>query len=125
MHYAADFTGPAPVINEPAPVISGGYYMLSQIVFSKLSIEMQKALINESKSCYPTFDQIFDLSNNVINIINKTRKQKPNETGSGVKKSSVTTSPVNNSTLNFTTTNSNVPADSNVSGGAKVLHCRF
>ena len=74
-HYAADFTVPPPV-GAVTPVMSGGYYMLSQIVLSKLSIEMQKALINESKSCYPTFYQIFDLSNNVINIINKTRKQK-------------------------------------------------
>ena len=58
---------------------------------------------------------IIYLSNNVFNIINKTRNQKPNETGSGVKKSSMTTVPVNNSTLNFTPTNSNVPVGSNIS----------
>ena len=125
-HYAADFTVTAPVGHNPA-IQTGSYYMLSQIFLSKLSNEMQKALINESKPCYPTFDQIFDLSNNVINVINKTRRQKSNETGtgSGVKKSSVNAIPVSNSTLNFTTTNSNVTASNNVSSGALVLHCRF
>ena len=88
-------------------------------------MKCKKHNFNESKSCYPTFDQIFDLSNNVINIINKTRKQKPTGTGPGVGKSGDNTIPVSNSTLNFTTTNSNVTASNNVSSGALVLHCRF
>ena len=66
------------------------------------------------------------LSNKVINVINKTRKQRPNQTGTGssVGKSSVNSTPVSNSTLNFTT-NSNVNSNNNVSNGALVLHCRF
>merc|ERR1712030_246555 len=74
----------------------------------------------------PSFDQLFDLSNNVINVINKTRKQRSNQTGTGssVGKSSVNLTPVSNSTLNFTT-NSNVNSNNNVSNGALVLHCRF
>ena len=125
-HYAADFSFNPPVNANPS-IQTGGYYMLSQIVFSKLSIEMQKGLINESHSCYPTFDLIFDLSNKVINVINKTKKQKPNQTqagtGSSSGKPSVNSNSVNNSTLNFST-NSNVNSNS-VSNGAFVLHCRF
>ena len=38
-HYAADFTATPPVGPNPA-ILTGGYYMLSQIVLSKLSNEM-------------------------------------------------------------------------------------
>ena len=49
-HYNVDLLVPA----------SGGYVLISHIVFSKLSRELQRALIAETKTGYPTFDQILN-----------------------------------------------------------------
>ena len=56
---------------------TGGNKLLSHIVFSKLSPELRKALIAETNSNYPTFDQIMEHANKVINTIVRTRKKKP------------------------------------------------
>ena len=46
-HYSVDLLDP----------LSGGYVLVSHIGFSKLSRELQQALITETKTGYPTFDQ--------------------------------------------------------------------
>ena len=66
-HYNVDLLVPA----------SGGYVLVSHIVFSKLSRELQRALIAETKTGYPTWDQIMANYGNVINNLNKTRAKKP------------------------------------------------
>ena len=62
---------------EQVDPLSGGYVLVSHIVFSKLSRELQRALIAETKTGYPTFDQILNNYGNVINNLNKTRSKKP------------------------------------------------
>ena len=56
---------------------TGGYVLASHIVFSKLSRELQRALIIETKTGYPTFDQILINYGNVINNLVETRPKKP------------------------------------------------
>ena len=51
--------------------------LVSHIVFSKLSRELQRALIIETKTGYPTFDQILTNYGNVINNLVKTRLKRP------------------------------------------------
>ena len=43
--------------------------------FDKFSSELQMGIILKAGTCYPTFDQIYDMSNEVINVINKTWKK--------------------------------------------------
>ena len=40
--------------------------------FDKFSSELQMGIILKAGTCYPTFDQIYDIGNEVINVINKT-----------------------------------------------------
>ena len=54
---------------------SGRNKLLSHIVFSKLSGELRKALIAETKSDYPTFDQIMSNTNKIINMLVRTHKK--------------------------------------------------
>ena len=103
-HYAADLTA------DVGGNHSGGYYVLSHVVFSKLSTELKKAIILKAGTCFPTFNQIFDLSNEVINVINKTRKK---NSGNTHKKSNTSSTSNDNSTLNFATVQLN-PDNSNV-----------
>ena len=103
-HYAADLTA------DENGNHSGGYYVLSHVVFSKLSTELKKAIILKAGTCFPTFNQIFDLSNEVINVINKTRKK---NSGNTHKKSNTSSTSNDNSTLNFATVQLN-PDNSNV-----------
>lgn len=49
-HYSVDLLDP----------LSGGYVLVSHIMISKLSRELQRALITETKTVYPTFDQILN-----------------------------------------------------------------
>ena len=54
---------------------TGGNKLLSHIVFSKLSGELRKALIAETKSNYPTFDEIMNNTNNIINTSENAQKE--------------------------------------------------
>ena len=42
--------------------------------FDKFSSELQMGIILKAGTCYPTFDQIYDMSKEVINVINKAWK---------------------------------------------------
>ena len=44
----------------------------SRLDFDKFSSELQMGIILKAGTCYPTFNQIYDMSNEVINVINKT-----------------------------------------------------
>ena len=56
---------------------TGGYKFVSSIIFSKITPVIQKALIAESKSNYPTLDHIFNNIKNVIETSVITNKSKP------------------------------------------------
>ena len=53
---------------------SGGYKLVSHIIFAKMPSVIQKALIEKAKSNYPTIDQIFD---NIKDVIETNLKTKP------------------------------------------------
>ena len=102
------------------------------LYFSKLSTELKKAIILKAGICFPTFSQIFYLSNEVINVINKTRKK---NSGNTHKKSNTSSTSNDNSTLNFATVQLN-PNNSNLNTGNAVnkinnlpnkseYHCRL
>ena len=55
---------------------SGGYQYISHVVFSKLSFEMQTALMNKLSNNYPTFDEIYDNHIEIIHHLNRTRRKK-------------------------------------------------
>ena len=71
-NYGADFSAVGGAVQ------TGGYYALSQTVFDKLSSELHKGIILKTNTCYPTFDQIYAMSNEVINVIIKTKKKSYN-----------------------------------------------
>ena len=56
---------------------TGGHKLVSHIVFSKLHQELQRAIIYETKTNYPSLNEIFEKSNDVINTIVRTRRKKP------------------------------------------------
>ena len=107
---------------------SGGYKLISHIVFSKLSNELKKELISETNTNYPGYNQIQDKCPGVIHKIERTGRRrseaKPNLPPAitwNPAKASLKESPT--PTLNFAT-----PAASHQSQpGIKVsdLHCRF
>ena len=53
---------------------SGGYKLVSHIIFAKMPSIIQRALIEKAKSNYPTIDQIFD---NIKGVIETNLKTKP------------------------------------------------
>ena len=53
---------------------SGGYKLVSHIIFAKIPSVIQRALIEKAKSNYPTIDQIFD---NIKDVIETNLKTKP------------------------------------------------
>ena len=55
---------------------SGGYKLISHIVFSKLSNELKKELISETKTNYPGYNAIQDKCPSVIHRIEKTGRKK-------------------------------------------------
>ena len=101
-------------------VNSGGNVLVSHIVFAKLSNELQRAFIQECKTCYPNFDQIFDNHTNIINTINKTRKKKPvkPEIDKNWRPDKIYSQPIK--TDNFATTDACVDQKSPIK-----FHCRF
>ena len=53
-------------------ILAGSPLTGSRLDFDKFSSELQMGIILKAGTCYPTFDQIYDMSNEVINVINKT-----------------------------------------------------
>ena len=94
---------------------TGGNKLLSHIVFSKLSGELRKALIAETKSNYPTFEEIMANTSKVINTLIRTRKKKTISKPSNEKRGGGASGSSGVPTLNFSTgVNNN-----------EVFHCRF
>ena len=127
-NYAADFS------SDPHGAHSGGYYALSQTVLDKLSSELQKGIILKANNCYPTFDQIYTMSDEVINVINKTKKKSSNNAPK--KPSAGASNSKGAPTLNFTTAPvASAPAASAAAGEGgtnanndsqqKNFHCRL
>ena len=56
---------------------SAGYKLVSHIVFNKLSPELQKLIILEVNSNYPTLTQIFDNYDHIIKMLVKTKRNVP------------------------------------------------
>ena len=54
---------------------SGGYILVSHIVFKKIPPSVQKALMEKTNNIYPTIDQIFEHTKTVINTILKTKSK--------------------------------------------------
>ena len=101
---------------------SGGYVLVSHIVFSKLSRELQRALIAETKTGYPTWDQIMDNYGNVINNLNKTRAKKPSvkNESKGEKPPKLVARINSTPTMNFAT-----PVAKTVKSPVDNFYCRF
>ena len=59
---------------------SGGNAFISHIIFSKLSPELQKALIIDTKKTYPTLKEINDNYERIIKMIVKTKQPYKNDT---------------------------------------------
>ena len=81
--------------------------------FSKLSNELQKALILETKTCYPSFKEIYDNVNDVITTITRTRRKKvevKTDSSSNWKPNKSSLKDSNSPTLNF---NTSAAVDSN------------
>ena len=55
---------------------TGGYKLVSSIVFEKLPPSVQRALIEKVSSNYPTLDNIFDHTRGIITTIMKTKSKK-------------------------------------------------
>ena len=98
---------------------TGGFKLVSKIVYSKLPPVVQTAVIEKAASNYPTLTDIFDNMNEIIEKLNKTKPNKdqpkflPKPKHSG-------------QVLKF---NSSKPALENFATGANrggvVLHCKF
>ena len=83
------------------------------LFFSKLSNELQKALILETKTCYPSFKQIYDNTNDMITTITRTRRKKVDvktDSSSNWKPNKSSLKDSNSPTLNF---NTSAAVDSN------------
>ena len=83
---------------------TGGYDLVSHIVFSKLSPELQKAMIMDLKTTYPTLNEIADNYDRIIKMIVKTKQNQKKydngKQGTGEFKSNK----FNSSVANFVTT---------------------
>ena len=112
-HYGAD------LISEG----TGGYQLISHVVFSKLSNELQKALILETKTCYPSFKEIYDNVNDVITTITRTRRKKvevKTDSSSNWKPNKSSLKDSNSPTLNF---NTSAAVDSNFNKKKHHISC--
>ena len=102
---------------------TGGFLFISHLIFSKLSLEIQNALINKLDTSYPTFTEIYDNHIEIINTLRRNKRKKSEFKDKSFKpKSSFSQSkPVLNESDNFGT--SAIPVAN--SGEAKRYHCRF
>ena len=66
LHYNADLLIPG----------SGGYQLVSSIVFSKLPFDVQRLLIMDVSTNFPTLDQIFDRGGEIVETLVRTRFRK-------------------------------------------------
>ena len=82
---------------------SGGNKLVSHIVFSKLTGELRKYLIAATNSNYPTFAQIMEHTNNIINTIVRTRRKKPVHKPTNQKPGKGVSGASGNPTMNFAT----------------------
>ena len=121
-HYHTDLLDPA----------TGGYKLLSHIVFSKLSREIRRELKAKTANDYPTFAQIMEKHASVIQNIISTRAPKPSR-AAAAKFSKGSVGKAETPALNFGTQvqqpgyaqGSNSYISNNSAGNSDVYHCRF
>ena len=104
---------------------SGGHRLVSHIIFGKLSPELQRAIILEVKSNYPTLKQIFDNFEKIIRMIVKTKRTfvpKPDKT---ISKNANQWTPDNLSLNPTETANFATPSIINKSDPSLPKHCRL
>ena len=109
---------------------SGGNAFISHIIFSKLSPELQKALIIDTKKTYPTLKEINDNYERIIKMIVKTKQTYKNDTDKqGTKNTNYQTKNAANFVTPVSHTNNSMNgATSNnayISNNNFVKHCRF
>ena len=101
---------------------TGGYKLISHAVFSKLSNELKKALNLETRTCYPSFKQIYDAANDVITTITRTRRKKvevKTDSASNCKPNKSSLKDSNPPTLNF---NTSAAVDSNSNNKKSIIY---
>ena len=107
--------------------VSAGHKFLSHIIFRKFSKELRQAFSWETKSDYPSFDQILNCYSKVINSLVRNRKRKPDSKNPKSNQNSKIWS--NNSNNDKSSKNSNTTSTFNFavtnSSQMATLHCRF
>ena len=101
---------------------SGGYFLASHIVFSKLSGELRSKLRSEVGNQYPLFNDILSKSKRVIDSLIKDKKIKSEPKNGGASVERRDTGQSAKTTLNFATS---FKQNNSQSSSSITLHCRF
>ena len=107
-------------------IATSGNAIISQVVFSKLSPELQRGLINTTGNVYPNMDEIIANTNKVIHAVTRIKRIKPEikQEPKEWKPNKASLNPDNNSstTMNFAT---NSVRKKSVKPNYYTRHCRF
>ena len=109
---------------------SGGYKLISHIVFSKLSNELKRELISDTKTNYPGYNQIQDKCPGIIHRIDKTGRKKfearpPSVPAIEWKPAKASLRESHSPTLNFATSTANHQTRTGSRNFVYELHCRL
>ena len=104
---------------------TGGYKLVSKIIYAKLPPVVQKALIEKVACNYPTLDHIFDNIKDIIEKLVKTKSKKVDN----LKKTDHSKTDSNKNSKSNKFSSNHKPALENfatgIGHGNKVFHCKF